>query len=177
MVINCCNYPEDLKGNCIREIDNKKFPMPRKYSKKYCLSNKKKGYTQKSSCAPFKGCKKIKKNEKTFFYNNNNPKLSFDVYIDKNPNDTIPIKYKTLTDVKNTIDKLEKLYKNKKYTHKRIWQVAMIMKVRLNVIKKKFPHVKEINKRVNLATKYYNFLKKRTKLSKSKRYIFNFNLN
>ena len=30
-------------------------------------------------------------------------KRSFDVYIDKNPNDTINIKYKTIDDVKNTI--------------------------------------------------------------------------
>jgi CRISPR/Cas system-associated exonuclease Cas4 (RecB family) len=59
-------------------------------------------------------------------------KKSFDVYIDKNPKDTIHIKYTKVEDVKNTIDKLEKLYKSKKYTHKRIWQVGMIMYVRLN---------------------------------------------
>ena len=101
----------------------------------------------KSSCAPYKFCKK------------NN------FYITQiNPSNTISIKYKTYEDVRDTITKLERLYKNKKFSHKRIWQVAMIMKVRLDVIKKKFPHVKEIDKRVNLATKYYNFLKKRTKL-------------
>jgi hypothetical protein len=77
------------------------------------------------------------KTKKQFLYNPNNPKKSFDVYIDKKPKDTIHIKYKTIEDVKNTIDKLEKLYKDKKYTHKRIWQVAMIMKVRLNVFKNK----------------------------------------
>ena len=38
------------------------------------------------------------------------PDKSFDVYIDKNPKDTIPIKYATLEDVKRTIDKLETLY-------------------------------------------------------------------
>lgn len=106
------------------------------------------------------------KTKKKFLYNPNNPKLSFDVYIDKNPNDTINIKYKTLQDIKNTIDKLEKLFKNKKYSHKRIWQVAMIMKVRLEVIKKykkKFSKAKNINERYNLARKYFNFLKKRTK--------------
>ena len=42
---------------------------------------------------------------KTFLYNPDNPKKSFDVYIDKNPNDTIPIKFTTLDDVKNTIKK------------------------------------------------------------------------
>ena len=66
------------------------------------------------------------KTKKQFLYNPDNPKKSFDVYIDKNPNDTIPIKYTTVEDVKTTIDTLEKLYKNKKYSHKRIWQVGMI---------------------------------------------------
>jgi CRISPR/Cas system-associated exonuclease Cas4 (RecB family) len=69
--------------------------------------------------------KKINKNQKNktkkhFLFNPKNPKKSFDVYIDKNPKDTIHIKYTTTEDVKNTIDKLEKLYKDKKYTHKRI---------------------------------------------------------
>ena len=106
--------------------------------------------------------KKSKKQKQQYFFNPNNPKLSYDVYINKNPSDTISIKYTTLEDVSNTIKKLEKLFKKKKYTHKRIWQVAMIMKVRLDVIKKNSPHIKNINSRVNLATKYYNFLKKRT---------------
>ena len=33
---------------------------------------------------------------KEFFFNPNNPKKSFDVYKDKNPKDTINIKYSTL---------------------------------------------------------------------------------
>ena len=44
--------------------------------------------------------------KKQFLYNPNNPKLSFDVYIDKDPSDTIPIKYTTLQDVRDTIKKL-----------------------------------------------------------------------
>ena len=67
---------------------------------------------------------------KQFLFNPDNPKLSFDVYIDKNPNDTIPIKYKTVQDVKNTITHLEKLFRDDKYPHKRISQVAMILMVR-----------------------------------------------
>ena len=102
--------------------------------------------------------RKSKKNKKQFFFNPNNPKKSYDVYIDKNPSDTISIKYKTLDDVKNTIKKLEKLFKNNRYPHKRIWQVAMIMKVRLNVLKTMKP------KQYKLAEKYYNHLKKRTKI-------------
>lgn len=84
-----------------------------------------------------KRTKKINTTKKRFLYNPNDPKKSFDVYIDKNPKDTIHIKYTTLDDVKNTIRKLESLYKNKKYSHKRIWQVGMIMKVRLEVLKNK----------------------------------------
>ena len=108
--------------------------------------------------------KKMNKTKKQFLFNPNNPKKSFDVYIDKNPKDTINIKYTTLEDVKNTIDKLEKLYKNKKYSHKRIWQVGMIMNVRLQVLKNKKP------KQYALANKYFNFLGKRTKLEEKDRY-------
>ena len=119
---------------------------------------------------------KTKKNNKTyknktkkhFLYNPKNPKKSFDIYIDKNPKDTINIKYTTLEDVKNTIDKLEKLYKNKKYTHKRIWQVGMILKVRLKVLQSKKP------KQYALANKYFKFLGKRTELSETDRYIISF---
>ena len=108
------------------------------------------------------------KTKKQFLFNPKNPKKSFDVYIDKNPADTINIKYTTLEDVKNTIDKLEKLYKNKKYTHQRIWQVGMIMYVRLKVLKNKKP------KQYALAKKYFIFLGKRTKLEEKSRYEYTF---
>jgi len=128
-----------------------------------------------------KGGRKTNKNEKQFFYNPNDPSKSFDVYIDKNPNDTIPIKYTTLNDVKNTIHKLEKLYKTKKYPHKRIWQVAMIMKVRLEAMKKhkktKYPKAINVTSRFNLANKYFKFLGNRTKkksFEERKNMIFNF---
>jgi len=111
---------------------------------------------------------KSRTKKRQFFFNPNNPKKSFDVYIDKNPKDTIHIKYKTLEDVKNTIVKLEKLYKNKKYTHKRIWQVAMIMNVRLRVLKHEKP------KQYNLSTKYLKFLGNRTKLNNKERYDLSF---
>jgi hypothetical protein len=92
----------------------------------------------------------------------------FNVYIDANPSDTIPIKYTTVEDVKNTIMKLEKLYKAKKYPHKRIWQVGMIMKVRLEVLKSTKPE------QYQLALKYFKFLGNRTKLDKSDRYSLKF---
>jgi hypothetical protein len=92
------------------------------------------------------------------------------VYIDKNPKDTIPIKYTTLSDVKNTIRRLEHLYKSKRYSHKRIWQVGMILYVRLNVIKK----IKPMH--YAIASKYFNFLKYRTRLPKDERYKVKFEM-
>ena len=73
-----------------------------------------------------------------------------------------------MEDVKNTIDKLEKLYKNKKYAHKRIFQVGMIMKIRLEVLKNKK------QEQYALANKYFIFLGKRTKLNENDRYNFLF---
>jgi hypothetical protein len=104
------------------------------------------------------------KTVKNFLFNPNNPSKSFDVYIDKDPSDTIPIKYTTVTDVKETIEKLERLYKTKKYSHKRIWQVGMIMKVRLKAMKAKKPA------EYKLAERYFQFLKYRTGLSGEERY-------
>jgi len=133
------------------------------------MKTKKKGINQKK-LNNSKQIKQIKQTKKRFLYNPNNPKKSFDVYIDKNPKDTIHIKYTTVEDVKNTIAKLEKLYKAKKYTHKRIWQVGMIMKVRLEVLKlKKSEHY-------TISKKYFDFLGERTKLDNKDRYnsVFNY---
>ena len=101
------------------------------------------------------------KKDKTFFE-------SYDLYSDANPKDTIRIKYKTINDVKATIKKLEKLYKNDKYPHSRIVQVANVMTQRLRVIN-------SIDPRYLLSKKYFEFLKKRTKEKKDenrKRLIF-----
>jgi hypothetical protein len=164
---NCCDNFTSKINKCKRK-DSKIFSLPRRFSKKKCLNNKIKGFTMRSSCVPYKFCKtnkggKNRKNKKQFLYNPNDPKRSFDVYIDKNPNDTINIKYKTVNDVKNTINKLEKLYKNNKYSHKRIWQVGMIMYVRLKVLKKKK------NKEFKLSERYFKFLKNRTKKNEVER--------
>ena len=91
-----------------------------------------------------------KKKDKTFFKN-------YDLYSDANPSDTIRIKYKTLSDVNQTIKKLEKLYKSNKYKHNRIVQVANVMTQRLRVINAN-------DKRYKLSKRYFEFLKKRTKI-------------
>jgi hypothetical protein len=108
------------------------------------------------------------KTRRQFLYNPNNPKKSFNVYINKNPKDTIPIKYKTVEDVKDTISRLESLYKNKQYPHKRIWQVGMIMKVRLEVLKDMKP------RQYRLADRYFKFLGKRTQMNEKERFRTSF---
>lgn len=154
-IVNCCKVTIKDK-QCKRQKDNKIFTLPRKYTKTDCLIKKPRGFSARSSCAPYKYCKR-------FFYNPDDPSKSFDVYIDKNPQDTISVKYKTLEDLKKTIRKLERLFKSNKYGHKRIWQVAMIIKVRLGVILKRFNKGKL---RYKLSSKYLSFLSKRTKLNK-----------
>ena len=51
---------------------------------------------------------KTKKKENLYFKN-------YDLYSDANPKDTISIKYKSINDVKDTIKKLERLYKTIEY--------------------------------------------------------------
>ena len=53
---NCCNINKKSK-RCIRK-DGKIFSLPRKFTRKQC--RRKKGFSKKSSCAPFKYCKTIK---------------------------------------------------------------------------------------------------------------------
>ena len=121
---------------------------------------------------------KKKTRKRQFLYNPENPKLSFDVYIDKDPSDTISIKYSTVKDVKRTIKKLERLYKSNKYTHKRIWQVRIIMKVRLESMykrRKTMKKAKNIGKRYFLSRRYFKFLSRRSRVNgntKRKRMTF-----
>ena len=79
------------------------------------------------------------------------------LYTDENPTDTIPIKFSTLGDVKTTIRKLERLYKKGERPHIRISQVAQVLEQRLRFIKGS-------KERHNLAKRYKEFLKKRTKI-------------
>ena len=124
----------------------------------------KKSRTKRSVKRSTKRSTKRSRVKKNFLFNPTDPKRSFDVYIDKNPKDTISIKYATISDVKSTIRKLEKLYKSKEYTHKRIWQVGMIMMVRLRVLKDIKPREFE------LTYDYFKFLGERTKLDEKDRY-------
>ena len=142
---SCCKHkPTDKK--CVRYPDGKVFGLPRKFSKARCMQGVK-GFTMTASCAPYKNC-------------------AFNVYVNKNPKNTISIKYTTLQDVKDTIKKLERLYKSGRYSHARIWQVGMILKGRLRVLKDKKP------KHFSLASRYLAFLSRRTKSKDRKKMVF-----
>ena len=54
----CCKATEKDK-KCVRKSDNKEFDIEkRRFSKKTCLTKPIKGFTMKSSCAPYKDCQK-----------------------------------------------------------------------------------------------------------------------
>lgn len=151
--------------------DVRKKPV-KKWSLKYKRSincKRPKGFSQKQYCK-----RKRKFGKKTFLYNHDNPKTSFDVYINKNPKDTIPIKYTTIKDVKDTIRKLERLYKAKKYPHTRIWKVGMILKVRLEAMVK---HTGKKKTHFKHSKNYFHFLGQRTTKTEPERrkMVFKFN--
>jgi len=54
----CCSSTKKDK-KCVRKSDNKEFDIEkRRFSKKSCLTKPIKGFTMRSSCAPYKDCKK-----------------------------------------------------------------------------------------------------------------------
>ena len=54
----CCSSTNKDK-KCVRKSDNKEFDIEkRRFSKKTCLTKPIKGFTMRSSCAPYKDCKK-----------------------------------------------------------------------------------------------------------------------
>ena len=87
------------------------------------------------------------------------------LYTDEDPSSTIPIKFTTVQDVKDTINTLEKLYKSNKFPHVRISQVTNVLEQRTRFMKGK-------KKENDLAKKYTSFLKERTKSKDRKKMQF-----
>lgn len=54
--MDCCKHSKSAK-KCIRKSDKKSFSLPRRFTRKRCKKGAK-GFTMKSSCAPYKDCKK-----------------------------------------------------------------------------------------------------------------------
>ena len=61
---DCCKHTKKDK-KCRRKSDKKTFKLPRRFSKKKCTTGKIRGFTMRSSCAPYKNCKKTYKKNKT----------------------------------------------------------------------------------------------------------------
>lgn len=80
-------------------------------------------------------------------------KRKSNLYTDDNPQNTIPIRFKTVGDVENTIAHLEKLRRNQQYSLIRLKQVALVLYARLRVLRTTKP------RQFAIARKYYEFLK------------------
>lgn len=57
--MSCCVSRKKAK-KCKRK-DGKIFSLPRRFSRKRCLTKKVRGFTMRSSCAPYKYCKKSRR--------------------------------------------------------------------------------------------------------------------
>lgn len=82
-------------------------------------------------------------------------KSGYDLYSDKNPKDTVPIKYRTIKDVRDTIQMLKKHHASGKYSHARIVQIVNVMTQRLRV-------QAPTTTRYKLAKSYFEQLKRHT---------------
>ena len=59
--MDCCQKNIDKKNKCVRK-DGKEFSFPRRFSQEKCLKGPVKGFSMRSSCAPYKFCKKSSTN-------------------------------------------------------------------------------------------------------------------
>ena len=93
------------------------------------------------------------------------------LYTDEDATDSVAVRFATVKDVKDTIKKLENLYKSGKRPHIRISQIAQVLEQRSRFM----PGKKKENA---LAKKYTDFLKQRTKKKSDierKKLVFKFN--
>ena len=55
---SCCQTLTNRDKKCYRPSDKKLFTLKRRFSKQQCLTGPVRGFTMRSSCAPFKDCTK-----------------------------------------------------------------------------------------------------------------------
>lgn len=95
-MISCCKHTNQKK--CIRKSDQKIFKIPRKFSKNTCLTKKIKGFSMKSSCAPYNNCKRFTRKNKIpvinaiCVFNPNNNNVNGTIHF-KNIHNKLVIKY------------------------------------------------------------------------------------
>ena len=59
----CCSHGKKDK-KCVRVSDKKTFSLPRRFTRKRCLQGPIKGFSMRSSCAPYRGCSIMKTRKK-----------------------------------------------------------------------------------------------------------------
>jgi len=133
---------------------------PKGFSQRaHCQGRKKRSIVAKATHA------KTPKKKQTYF-------KKYDLYSDANPKDTVKINYSTLKEVRDTIKKLEKMYKSGYKPHRRIVQITNVMTQRLRVINDK---TCKGGNRYKISKRYFDFLKNRTKVKgEEKRKVMNF---
>jgi Cu-Zn family superoxide dismutase len=96
--MSCCKHSKNAK-TCKRDIDNKIFNLPRKFTKKQCSNFiKKQGFTMRSSCAPYKNCN-IKKGGKKIYHKavsvlaENNDKITGKIFFSEIKKSKLKINY------------------------------------------------------------------------------------
>lgn len=53
----CCSVKSKHAKKCLRKSDGKTFQLPRRFTRKKCKNKKQiKGFTMRSSCAPYTDC-------------------------------------------------------------------------------------------------------------------------
>jgi hypothetical protein len=60
---SCCSTLSKKSRKCKRK-DGKIYDLPRRFEKSQCITRKIKGFSMRSSCAPYKYCKKTYKKRK-----------------------------------------------------------------------------------------------------------------
>ena len=115
---NCCLIKNYNINKCLRN-DGKIFNLPRKFTIKECKYKKQKGFSMKSSCAPFKFCKNVKTKKKHFYLIQ---------IILKNHLMFILIKIQKIQLILNI---------------KQLKMLKIQLKIQKNYIKKKYIHIKE----------------------------------
>ena len=95
---SCCTHEKKDK-QCIRTKDKKVFDLPRKVDREICLSRDIKGFSMKSSCAPYRDCSR-----KQFLYN-------------KDQKTDLVEKYELLKNISGIIDISDALDNSKKLSY------------------------------------------------------------
>ena len=66
-MVDCCKHSDHDK-KCTRKKDKKTFKLPRRFSRKKCRNPR--GFTMRSSCAPYNGCFKGGRSKKLSYKKN-----------------------------------------------------------------------------------------------------------